>query len=56
MTQLIITVVGIAVATWFALRRIAKLPSRYDRGPKNLSAWNSLDKGIDPSLPKQIEP
>ena len=39
--------------TFFIMRRIAKLPSRYERRPKNLSPWNSLDQGIDPSIPEK---
>jgi hypothetical protein len=37
-------------------RWIAKLPSKYERQPRNLTPWNSLDIGIDPSIsekPKQ---
>lgn len=56
MTKLILGLIIISITTWFAIRRILKLPARYDRRPKSLSAWNSLDAGIDPSLSKQIEP
>ena len=41
------------VATVFLMRKIAKLPSRYERHPKNLSPWSALDEGIDPSLPQE---
>lgn len=36
-------------ATIYIVRRIVKLPSRYERQPRNLSPWNALDQGIDPS-------
>ena len=39
------------VLTVFIARRIIKLPSRYERHPKNLSPWSALDEGIDPTLP-----
>ena len=44
------------VLTIYIVWRIIKLPSRYERSPKELSPWNALDKGIDPSVsenPKQ---
>ncbi len=37
-------------AFFFVVRAIVKLPSRYERRPKNLSPWNALDEGIDPSI------
>lgn len=33
--------------------RILKLPSRYERRPKELSPWNALDVGIDPSVAQE---
>ena len=38
--------------TFYVVRRIIKLPSRYERHPKDLSPWNALDEGIDPSISK----
>lgn len=38
--------------TFFVVRRIIKLPTRYERRPKDISPWNSLDQGIDPSIPQ----
>lgn len=38
------------VLTLYVLWRIVKLPSRYERRPKDLSPWNALDLGIDPSI------
>lgn len=32
-----------------SLSRRVRLASRYERAPKKLSTWNSLDKGIDPT-------
>ena len=43
----------VAAVTFFVFRWIAKLPSRYERNPKSLSPWNSLDHGIDPTLPSE---
>lgn len=48
----VLLVVGVA---FFIFRRIAKLPSRYERNPRKLSAWNSLDQGIDPTLSLENE-
>ncbi len=39
-----------ASAFIFVVRAIIKLPSKYERRPKNLSPWNALDEGIDPSI------
>jgi hypothetical protein len=36
--------------TFYVVRRIVKLPSRYERRPKDLTPWNALDQGIDPSI------
>jgi hypothetical protein len=48
--------IGVLIATYFLVRAIIKLPSRYERTPKNLTAWNALDKGIDPSTAEQRQP
>jgi hypothetical protein len=32
-----------------AISRKVRLSSRYDRAPRTLSPWNSMDKGIDPT-------
>ncbi len=41
--------------TFYIVRRIIKLPSRYERRPKDLSPWNALDQGIDPSISKDSD-
>lgn len=41
------------IAFFFIVRAIIKLPSRYERRPKNLSPWNALDEGIDPSISEE---
>ena len=41
--------------TFYVVRRIIKLPSRYERRPKDLSPWNALDQGIDPSISKDSD-
>ncbi len=37
---------------FYVFRRIARLPLRYERHARTLSPWNSLDQGIDPTVPK----
>lgn len=44
--------VSLVALTFYIVRRIVKLPSRYERRPKDLSPWNALDQGIDPSISK----
>ena len=34
-----------------SISRKVRLAARYERAPKKLSTWNSLDKGIDPTEP-----
>jgi len=41
----LICVAGIAIV----LSGRLKLSSRYERAPRILNQWNSLDKGIDPT-------
>ena len=36
--------------TFYIVRRIIKLPSRYERRQRDLSPWNALDQGIDPTI------
>jgi hypothetical protein len=36
--------------TIYIVWRIIKLPSRYERRPREISPWNALDIGIDPSV------
>lgn len=42
--------------TFYIVRGIIKLPSRYERKPKDLSPWNALDQGIDPSISEDPKP
>lgn len=42
--------ISLMVLTFYIARRIIRLPSRYDRRPKDLSPWNALDQGIDPTI------
>ena len=39
----------LGTGSFIVIRRIIKLPSRYERKPKALSAWTALDRGIDPT-------
>jgi hypothetical protein len=32
-----------------SISRRMRLSARYERSPKNLSPWNAMDKGIDPT-------
>jgi len=40
---LLISILAISIS------RKVRLSSRYERAPRKLSTWNSLDKGIDPT-------
>lgn len=53
MFTFIVVAVGLMSLTFYIVRRIIKLPSRYERSPRNLSPWNALDQGIDPSISKK---
>jgi len=55
MVQFIFGAIALISLAFFVIRRIIKLPSRYERKPQVLSPWNSLDHGIDPSIPKERE-
>jgi hypothetical protein len=55
MTKSSFALILVAVITFFVFRWIAKLPSRYERNPARLSPWNSLDRGIDPTLPAESD-
>lgn len=46
----------VLIALFFIFRAIIKLPSRYERRPRNLSRWNALDEGIDPSISEKPTP
>ena len=42
--------IGLCAIAIFGVRRISKLPSRYDRKPRYVNSWNALDQGIDPTI------
>jgi len=44
---------GLIIIGFFGVRRISKLPSRYDRKPRHINSWQALDQGIDPSTNDQ---
>lgn len=48
--------ISLLALTFFVVRRIVKLPSRYERRPRDLSPWNALDQGIDPSISEEPHP
>ncbi|CAB4330781.1 MAG: hypothetical protein F2851_00760 [Actinobacteria bacterium] len=37
------------------LSRSLKLSNRYERAPRELSEWNAIDKGIDPTDDKNTQ-
>jgi hypothetical protein len=41
----LLTVAAVSIV----LSRSLKLSNRYERAPRELSEWNSIDKGIDPT-------
>jgi len=47
--------ITLVALTFYIVRRIIKLPSRYERRPRELSPWSALDQGIDPSISKEPE-
>ena len=50
MFKFIAIAIPLFALTLLIVWRILKLPSRYERRPKELSPWNALDIGIDPSV------
>lgn len=50
MFEFIAITLMLVIVIFFIVRGIMRLPSRYERRPKNLSPWNALDEGIDPSI------
>ena len=48
--------ISLIAFTFYVVRRIVKLPSRYERRPKDLSPWNALDQGIDPTISEKPNP
>lgn len=50
-----LTLLVVAVLSFFVFRRISRLPSRYERNPRKLSPWSALDRGIDPTLPSESD-
>lgn len=55
MFKFIVVALAICIALFFLVRIIIKLPSRYERHPKNISPWNALDEGIDPSVSDELK-
>lgn len=55
MTQTSVILLVVAVLAFYVFRRIAKLPTRYERHPKELSPWDALDQGVDPSRPAESD-
>ena len=52
MTNRIVVIVALVLllgASLLLTKWIIKLPSKYERQPRELSDWNALDVGLDPS-------
>ncbi|CAB4593644.1 unannotated protein [freshwater metagenome] len=49
MQKFLVILVALSAATALIIRIITKLPSKYERKPRQLSTWNALDHGIDPT-------
>ncbi len=47
--KILLVSILLVAASFLLIRRIVKLPSRYERKPQELSAWSALDRGIDPT-------
>lgn len=48
MFKVAISAIVIAILA-ISISRMFRLSPRYERAPRKLSPWNSLDKGIDPT-------
>jgi hypothetical protein len=48
MTKVLISLLCVAGLT-ILLSRKFRISSRYERAPRTLTQWSSLDKGIDPT-------
>jgi hypothetical protein len=42
----------LVAAIAISISRRVRLSARYERKPRNLSPWNAMDKGIDPTEDK----
>ncbi|WP_422688883.1 hypothetical protein [Candidatus Planktophila versatilis] len=50
--KILISLICVATIAIILSRRL-RLSTRYERAPRNLTQWNALDKGIDPTEEKQ---
>jgi hypothetical protein len=48
MTKILISIICVAALTILISRKF-RISSRYERAPRTLTQWSSLDKGIDPT-------
>lgn len=46
--KILLSLICVAAIAIILSRRL-RLSTRYERAPRKLSHWNSLDKGIDPT-------
>ncbi|CAB4866317.1 unannotated protein [freshwater metagenome] len=49
----VIIFIAVAMSVVNLISRKFRISERYDRAPRELSAWKSLDKGIDPTKGKK---
>jgi hypothetical protein len=47
---------AIVISLTLLLSRSIKLSAKYERKPRKLSDWNSLDQGIDPTEDSESKP
>ncbi len=55
MVKFFLVAAALVIAAVFGVRKISKLPSRYDRKPRHVNSWNALDQGIDPTSSEQAD-
>jgi hypothetical protein len=48
MFKVVLSLIFVAVIAISMSRRV-RLAARYERAPRKLTTWNSMDKGIDPT-------
>jgi hypothetical protein len=53
--KLFLSLLAVA-ALAIVLSRSLKLSNRYERAPRELSDWNAIDKGIDPTQDSDTQP
>jgi hypothetical protein len=55
MVKFFLVAAAVLLAAAFGVRKISKLPSRYDRKPRHVNSWSALDQGIDPTSSEHVD-